>query len=52
MDPIQAYLEPLKQGGKQNHLNLTMIPFLVANGGEPDYLILDEGLSQGVVIIT
>ena len=52
MDPIQAYLETLKQGGKQNHLNLTMIPFLAANGGEPDYLTLEEGLSQGLVIIT
>ena len=52
MDPIQAYLETLKQGGKQNHLNLTLIPFLAANGGEPDYLTLEEGLSQGFVIIT
>jgi len=52
MDTIQAYLDTLKQGGKQNYLNLTMIPFLVANGGEPDYLTLEEGLSQGLVIIT
>jgi len=52
MDPIQAFLENLKQGGKQNHLNLTMIPLLAANGGEPDYLTLEEGLSQGLVIIT
>jgi hypothetical protein len=52
MDPIQSYLETLKQGGKQNHLNLTMIPFLAGNGGEPDYLTLEEGLSQGFVTIT
>ena len=52
MDPIQAYLETLKQGGKQNHQNLTLIPLLAANGGEPDYLTLEEGLSQGFVIIT
>jgi hypothetical protein len=52
MDPIQGYLETLKQGGKQNHLNLIIIPFLAANGGEPDYLTLEEGLSQGFVIIT
>ncbi len=52
MDPIQAYLETLKQGGKQNHLNLTMIPLLAANEGEPDYLTLEEGLGQGIVTIT
>ncbi len=52
MDPIKDYLNTLKQGGKQNLLNLTVIPFLAANGGEPDYLTLEEGLSQGFVIIT
>lgn len=52
MDPIQACLDKLKQGGKQNHLNLTMIPLLAANGGEPGYLTLEEGLSQQLVIIT
>jgi hypothetical protein len=52
MDPIQVYLEHLKQGGKQGYLNLTMIPLLAPSGGEPDYLTLEEGLSQGLVIIT
>ncbi|MDH4265982.1 MAG: hypothetical protein OEW45_10125, partial [Deltaproteobacteria bacterium] len=52
MDLINAFLETLKQGGKQSHLNLTMIPLLSSNGGEPDYLTLEEGLSQGSVIIT
>ncbi len=52
MDAIQAYLENLKQGGKQNYLNLTIIPLLSPNGGEPDYLTLEEGLRQGVVTIT
>jgi len=52
MDLINAFLETLKQGGKQSYLNLTMIPLLSSNGGEPDYLTLEEGLSQGNVIIT
>jgi len=52
VDTIQAYLETLKQGGKQSHLNLTMIPLLSSTGGEPDYLTLEEGLSQGLVVIT
>ena len=52
MDLINAFLETLKQGGKQSHLNLTMIPLLAADDGEPDYLTLEEGLSQGVVTIT
>jgi hypothetical protein len=52
MDRINALLETLKQGGKQSHLNLTMIPLLSSNGGEPDYLTLEEGLSQGLVVIT
>jgi hypothetical protein len=52
MDQINALLETLKQGGKQSHLNLTMIPLLSSNGGEPDYLTLEEGLNQGSVMIT
>jgi hypothetical protein len=52
MDTIQTYLGTLKQGGKQSHLNLTIIPLLSSHEGEPDYLTLEEGLSQGSVIIT
>ncbi len=52
MDLINAFLDTLKRGGKQSHLNLTMIPMLAANEGEPDYLTLEEGLGQGVVTIT
>src|SRR4030042_3473045 len=52
MDLLNAFLETLKQGGKQSYLNLTMIPLLSSNGGEPDYLTLEDGLIQGNVIIT
>jgi hypothetical protein len=38
MDPIQAYLDALKQGGKQSNQKLTMIPLLETTGGEPGYL--------------
>jgi hypothetical protein len=52
MDTIQGFLGSLKHGGRQNHLNLTMIPLLMPDGGEPDYLILEEALSQGLLFIT
>jgi hypothetical protein len=52
MDTIQAYLDTLKQGGKQSHLNMTMIPLLSSDGGEPDYLTLEEALAKGAVEIT
>jgi hypothetical protein len=52
MDQIQGFLENLKQGGKQSHLNLTVIPLLSPDTAEPDYLTLEEALSQGAVEIT
>ena len=42
MEPIEILLETLKQGGKQSHLNLALFPLLTADGGDPDYLILEE----------
>jgi len=44
MEPIEILLETLKQGGKQSHLNMTIIPLLGPDAGELDYLILEEGL--------
>jgi hypothetical protein len=52
MEQIQAFLENVKLGGKQNHLNMTLIPLLAPDTGAPDYLILEEALNQGVVEIT
>ena len=52
MEAIQAFLETVKQGGKQSHLNMTIFPLLAPDAGEPDYLILEEALSQGAVEIT
>ncbi len=52
MEAIQALLETLKQGGKQTHLNMTLFPLLASDAGAPDYLILEEALSQGVVDVT
>lgn len=52
MDQIQVFLERVKQGGKQNHRNLAVIPLLASDHGEPDYLTLEEGLRQGLVVIT
>jgi hypothetical protein len=52
MDAIQTFLGTLKQGGKQSHLNMTLIPLLASDAGDPDYIILEEALSQGVVDVT
>ncbi len=52
MDAIQTFLEKVKLGGKQSHLNMTLFPLLASDAEEPDYLILEEALTQGVVEIT
>ena len=52
MEAIQMFLEKVKLGGKQSHLNMTLFPLLAPDAGEPDYLILEEALIQGVVEIT
>ena len=52
MEAIQMFLEKVKLGGKQNHLNMTLFPLLSPDAGEPDYLILEEALGQGVAEIT
>ena len=46
MDLINAFLETLKQGGKQSRLNLTMIPLPSSNEGEPDYIGHRAKMSQ------
>jgi hypothetical protein len=52
MGTMQAFVETLKVSRKQNHRNLTVIPLLASDHGDPDYLTLEEGLSQGFVVIT
>jgi hypothetical protein len=52
MDTMQAFVETLKVSRKQSHRNLSVIPLLASDHGDPDYLTLEEGLSQGFVIIT
>jgi hypothetical protein len=52
MDTMQAFVEALKVSRKQSHRNLAVIPLLASDHGDPDYLTLEEGLSQGLVIIT
>ena len=46
MDAIQAFLGTLKQGRKQSHLNMTLIPLLAPDTGVPDYLILQNTTSR------
>jgi len=52
MEAIQFFLKDVKLGGKQTHLNMTLFPLLASDAGEPDYLILEEALGQGVAEIT
>ena len=52
MESIQSFLKDVKLGGKQGHRNMVFIPLLAPDAGEPDYLILEEALGQGVVEIT
>jgi hypothetical protein len=52
MEAVQLFLDKVKLGGKQSHLNMTLIPLLTPDAGAPDYLILEEGLGQGLVEIT
>jgi hypothetical protein len=52
MEPIEILLETLKQGGKQSHLNLTLIPLLAPDAGDPDYIILEEALVKSSVEIS
>jgi len=52
MEQIQGFLENVKLGGKQTHLNMTLIPLLAPHAGAPDYLTLEEALTQGVVQVT
>jgi hypothetical protein len=52
MEAIQAFVERVKQGGKQSHINMTLIPLLASDAGIPDYLILEQALTQGMLEIT
>src|SRR4030042_6409848 len=52
MEAIHAFLENVKLGGKQSHQNMALFPLLASDAGKPDYLILEEGLAQGVVELT
>lgn len=47
MDPIQVLLETVKQGGKQSHLNLTLIPLLVLYAEELTILPWRKPCSKG-----
>ncbi len=52
MEYIQSFLGNVKLGGKQNHLNMTLIPLLVPDAGTTDYMILEEALNEKAVEIT
>jgi len=52
MEHIQSFLENVKLGGKQSHQNMTLFPLLASDAGEPDYLILEDVLTQRLVEIT
>jgi hypothetical protein len=49
---IRDYLEQAKVGRKQVHKNMTICPFLSDYSLSLDYILLDEGLSGGVIEVT
>ena len=52
MEQIISFLEAAKLARKQVHRNLTVFPLLAPNGTEPDYLTLEQALSQKLIQIT
>jgi hypothetical protein len=46
MESIQTFIEAIKIARQQTHANLTVFPLLAPDGGEPDYLTLEEALGQ------
>ena len=52
MEQVQAFLENVKLGGKQNHLNMTLIPLLAPDAGQPYYFTLEEALNQAFAEVT
>jgi hypothetical protein len=44
MDTGQAFVETLKVSRKKNHRNVTVIPLLASDHGDPDYLTQEEGM--------
>jgi hypothetical protein len=38
MEQIQGFLQNVKLGGKQSHLNMTLIPLLAPDAGPPDFI--------------
>ena len=52
MESIQLFLEKVKVGGKQSHLNMALFPLLAPDAGEPDYFTLEEALNQAFAEVT
>ncbi len=52
MKNIESLFENIKLARKQVFQNLTIFPLLGPNGGEPNYLTLEQALEQNVVRIT
>jgi hypothetical protein len=52
MDPIKDFLEIIKSARAQAYQNLVLFPILAPESGDPDYLTLEEALSQEAVVIT
>jgi hypothetical protein len=52
MDAVKDYLQALKIGRKQEHVNVALFPLMAPDAGPPDYLTLEEALKEGMVVIT
>jgi hypothetical protein len=52
MESVQTFIEAVKIARYQTHANLTVFPLLAPDGGEPNYLTLEEALGQQNVHVT
>jgi hypothetical protein len=52
MEQISTYLQSVKIAKKQQYENMTVFPLLSADGVEPDYLVLDQAMEEGLVEVT
>jgi len=52
MESIITFLRTVRLARKQVHGNLALFPLLAPEGDEPDYLVLEDALEEGLVEVT
>ncbi len=49
---VETYIAELRTAELQVYKNMAVLPLLKANGGAPDFLLLDQALEQGLIQVT